>query len=519
MSLQPLNHLSNRSLWTRARAWTALGAVLLFLVGCSATEKVPTASTPGGFVFSVDPADGLVTLREGGSSAPTPQSLLENGVDLGASYTYSFEPGNVLVIEAAFTNVRGDVSFGQPFFFTVNEATTNILSSEEPEVSDDDLGGDGVLQSGETTSTLTFRVQHKGEPFVYVVDANAERVGREVGFTQNEVIAAIGQYLDHLGVVSATLSSDLGVRALLEPLTGLEGQLPDAPADCGADACLPRGVYDYRDNEGEFGGEWLLVEPSDDLVLRYEVDDAPAVLSLDWDAGGETLVQSAPPGSSLSPPDAASYTYEVPTAPALSLLVDGVSAADLSATLGWTDDCSVTGIGLTRFLLNGSVGVDTTVTFRNAGFIDNNGVIGFTGTTTLTSGADIAHFEGFVEAGYTPNFGAGCSLEEASLDRVTLSLSTSVRVGGVITRLNGSLNVNAIVTDPDSPSAEVDGLLFVNGGLAVNLVGTLDDENGNGIPGENVTLVFTDNSVTTLETFIGRFAMTEGLSALLRLTR
>ncbi len=524
MPRQLLDYLSNRSGWTRPKAWAALAALLLVLAGCSLTEKVPTASTPEGFVFSVDPADGLVTLARGGSSGPAPQSVLQNDVDLTASYTYTFEPDNVLVIEATFTNLLGDMSFAQPFFFIVDEATTNILSSEEPEVTDDDLGGDGVLEPGETTSTLTFKVKHKGEPFVYVVNADAQRTVREVGFTQSDVLAFVSRYVTHVGEVGSAVADDVGVRALLAPLTELEGQLPEAPADCGADACLPRGVYDYGD--GAFGGEWMFAEPSDDLVLRYTVDavgndvsgSVPAVLSIDWNAGGATLVQSAPPGSGLNPPDAPSYTYEVPTAPALSLTVDGASAAALSATLNWADGCSLTDIGLTRFSLNGSVGIDVTASFDNVGFVQNNGSIGFTGTTILASGDDAAMFSGFVELGFV-NLSEDCAPELSSLGRVAFSLNTSVRVGGLSTRLGASLNANSIVTEPGQASAEVDGLLRINDRAAVNVLGTLDDENGNGIPGENVGLSFADDSTTTLEAFIGRFIMAEGLGTLLKLTR
>ena len=530
MSRHLLKHLFARSPWPRFQAYALLAALLLILAGCSSIENVPAPSTPSttqGFIFSVDPADGLVTLSEGSSSALAPQGVLTNDVDLGASYTYSFEPGNVLVIEATFTNLLGDMSFAQPFFFTVNEATTNILSSEEPEVTADDLGGDGVLEPGETTSTLTFRVQHKGEPFVYVVDADAQRTVREVGFTQSDVIAFVSRYVTHVGEVGSAVAGDLGVRALLAPLTELEGQLPAAPgAACGADACLPRGVYDYSEGAGDgSGGAWTLAEPSDDLVLRYEVDSSPAVLSIDWNAGGVTLVQTALPGSELSPPDAPLYTYEVPTAPALSLTVDGVSAAQLAATLTWTDACSLSGIGLTRFSLNGSVGLGATAIFNNVGFVENNNVIGFTGSTTLTAGADAATFGGFAELGFTPDESGACALAATSLNRVTLSLNTSVRVGGVNTRLGASLGIENIDFGGDDTgdftgfSADLSGLLSLNGRAAVNLIGTLDDENGNGVPGENVSLSFADDTTITLEAFIVRFFMAEGLSTLSRLAR
>ena len=511
MLQQPLRHPLR--LFSKA---CAVFALALLAAGCSSEELAPA---PAGFVFSVDPAGGLVSLGQADSSSLSPQSVLTSGVDLAASYVYRFEPDNVLVIEATFTNLLSDMSFAQPFFFTVDEATTNILSSEEPEVTDDDLGGDGVLEPGETTSVLTFRVRHKGEPFVYAVNADAVRTVREVGFTQNDVIAFVSRYVAHVVEVGFDVADDVGVRALLAPLTELEGELPEAPsdADCGATVCLPRGVFEY--GEGAFGG-WAFVAPADELELRYEVADeggpAPAVLVIDWDAGGPTLVRDVLPDGFPPQDFTGDYTYEAPTAPALLLTVDGESAAALGATLSWGDDCGLTGVGLNRFALNGSVGVDATARFDNVGFVQNNGSIGFTGATTLSTGEDAATFGGFVELGFAP-LGEDCTPLLPALDRAALSLNTSVRVNGVSTRLGLSLDVSDVATEP--VSAGVNGLLRVNDRLAVSFVGTLDDENGNGVPGENVLLSFADDSVVTLEALIGRFIAFEGLSTLLRPTR
>ena len=511
MLQQPLRHPLR--LFSRA---CALFVLALLVAGCG-SELAPA---PAGFVFSVDPAGGVITLGQEGSDSLSPQSVLTSGVDLAASYTYRFEPDNVLVIEATFTNLLGDMSFAQPFFFTVDEATTNILGSEEPEVTDDDLGGDGVLEPGETTSVLTFRVHHKGEPFIYVVNADAVRTVREVGFTQNEVIAFVSRYVAHVAEIGTDVADDVGVRALLAPVTELEGQLPETSddADCGATVCLPRGVFAY--GEGAFGGEWTFVEPADELELRYEVADeggpVSAVLNIDWDAGGPTLVRDVLPGGFPPPDFEGDYTYEAPTAPALSLTVDGESAAALGATLSWGEDCGLTGIGLNRFALDGSVGVDATARFDNVGFVQNNGSLGFTGATTLSMGEDAATFSGFVELGFAP-VGEDCTLELPALNRAALSLNTSVRVDGVSTRLGLSLDVDNVVTEP--VSADLNGLLRINDRLAVSVVGTLDDENGNGVPGENVLLSFADDSVVTLEALIGRFIAFEGLSTLLRPTR
>ena len=172
---------ATKSLAQRGWLLAILVSVMLTLAACSTEQdQVPAATGPATFQFSVDPAAQSVTLakpenvatQQAGAS-DEPRVLLQGEEIALASLSASFQEDNVLVIEASFRNATNTLSFLQPFFFTVNEATENIISSEEPAVSDDDLGGDGVLSPMETTAVLTFRVQHSGEAFSYVVDANA----------------------------------------------------------------------------------------------------------------------------------------------------------------------------------------------------------------------------------------------------------------------------------------------------------------------------------------------------------
>ena len=86
-------------------------------------------------------------------------------------FSFRFLPGDKLIIDASFKNVTEGLEFAQPFTFEAK--SINIASSQEPVVSDDDLGGDGVLSPGETTSTLRFEVTHKNQPFLYFVQASA----------------------------------------------------------------------------------------------------------------------------------------------------------------------------------------------------------------------------------------------------------------------------------------------------------------------------------------------------------
>jgi hypothetical protein len=112
--------------------------------------------------------DAISTLQDGGTR------VLVNGVDLELEvFSFQFLPDNRLIIDASFRNITADSDFLQPFFFTRSERTSNIVSSIEPEVTDDDLGGDGILSPSETTAVLRFEVVHRNQPFAYFVDAHA----------------------------------------------------------------------------------------------------------------------------------------------------------------------------------------------------------------------------------------------------------------------------------------------------------------------------------------------------------
>ena len=155
-------------------------AALLFLAACG--QDAQPAATPS-FNFSVDPAAGSVnltsadaqtlkTLQIGECGSGQPRTLFAGEELALTSYDAAFLPGNLLQITAEFTNVT-DFSYEQPFTFTQAPSTSNIVSSQEPEVTDADLGGDGALSPDETTSALTFTVEHKGQPFTYEVLAEA----------------------------------------------------------------------------------------------------------------------------------------------------------------------------------------------------------------------------------------------------------------------------------------------------------------------------------------------------------
>jgi uncharacterized repeat protein (TIGR01451 family) len=157
-------------------------SVALLLLAACGQDTQPEAAAPG-FSFSIDPAaesvnltsadaQALKTLQIGECGSGSPRVLFPEEELALTSYDAVFLPGNMLEITAEFTNVT-NFTFEQPFTFTRADSTRNIVSSQEPEVTDADLGGDGMLSPSETTSTLTFTVEHRGQPFTYEVFAEA----------------------------------------------------------------------------------------------------------------------------------------------------------------------------------------------------------------------------------------------------------------------------------------------------------------------------------------------------------
>ena len=174
------------------RPWTLLPllGLLLALAACNNPQVTPPpVDHDTGFVFYVEPDSNRVTLLEYApvedvalQYLPSDTRILVPGEDLALSeYDYSFQPGNRLVIHSRFQNITPVRFFLQPFFFTLGSDTNNIDGATAPLVTDEQLGGDGILDPGEVTSLLKFEVTHRGEPFAFFVDASAVPNG-EIAF-------------------------------------------------------------------------------------------------------------------------------------------------------------------------------------------------------------------------------------------------------------------------------------------------------------------------------------------------
>ncbi len=167
------------------RTFCAAMALALILVGCSTPDarNAPTLPSTPSFEFLIDPQAEMVSPVEGTEGQalqpqylPSDTRILVPGEDIAlANLQFRFErSGRKVLIRAKLTNISDD-EFLQPFFFTLSEKseTKNVVRALAPLVTDEQLGGDGILSPGETTSWLRFELVHKNKPFSIFVDVSA----------------------------------------------------------------------------------------------------------------------------------------------------------------------------------------------------------------------------------------------------------------------------------------------------------------------------------------------------------
>ena len=202
--------------------WFCLIAILLLMGACSETNE-ENSFTQTGFVFTINPQSETVTLAatRGGLGAQAVRTLVPDEDLSLVDDSFSFLPGNVLEISAAFKNITETLEFSQMSFAASGE---NYVASTEPTVSDADLGGDGVLSPGETSSQFGFRVEHRGEPFSYFVTVSADVTDTEPGENEAPTVSISnpeeGTEVNANVTVTGTASDDTGVVALSYSLNG-----------------------------------------------------------------------------------------------------------------------------------------------------------------------------------------------------------------------------------------------------------------------------------------------------------
>ena len=252
---------------------------------------------------------------------------------------------------------------------------------------------------------------------------------------------------------------------------------------------LPRGNYSYEVSDG--GAEaWVRVGDSDDLTLTWPYDADPetsapdtatATATFDWDALSPTIRA-----------DAYGEAIEVPTGLNLSLEANAQNAADVNVATTYYTGCGEATLEPTSLTVNGT---GSLLKLENVGYeVSESGA----GDSVTTQGKVTLVDEGIalewnvavngeltrqdcLTESFVPEDGA-ISLNLSGFEGDTQSIALDVSFSGT--------------TEPD-----VSGSLTVNNDndRDVTFSGTLSDANGNGIPGEDVTVRFPNGSSTTLE--------------------
>ena len=117
--------------------------------------------------------------RLGPQNSPGDTRILTPDVDAALrNVGFQFVSPTKLVVRARVENVTADLDFAQPFFFTLNSASDKVINASAPLVTDQQLGGDGVLSPGEKSARFRFEVTFKeNKPFTFLVDASAVVLG------------------------------------------------------------------------------------------------------------------------------------------------------------------------------------------------------------------------------------------------------------------------------------------------------------------------------------------------------
>jgi len=101
--------------------------------------------------------------------------------------------------------------------------------------------------------------------------------------------------------------------------------------------------------------------------------------------------------------------------------------------------------------------------------------------------------------------GSDCFVDTFEPENGAVDVLLFSEQAGITSSFGVDLAFDTIVFDDvtgELVSVDLDGDLTVDGAAAVTFSGTLDDDDADGIPGDNLVLVFANGDTTTLEAFI-----------------
>ena len=264
---------------------------------------------------------------------------------------------------------------------------------------------------------------------------------------------------------------------------------------------LPRGQFQCQ------AGNCSSTGSSDDLVIRYraqETDPWNKALA-DWDYSTKG---SSSPTVEAHLPGNTSDTNEVPTKAffALDLGDDGSNQGEATLSARWRPSTCLPGKYLTepeslrlQGFLDHPTGTARLVDLRTLEFTSSNTQVGLSWDLALnvTGNESALATRGGVTVNGSANPGTcGSLMETFSPTGGSLDVELSTRTHS----LHLAFQVPRVEENPTRIHVQ-NGYLTVDG-KTVTFDGILDDENGNCVPGENLTLRFANNQTMTLEAFL-----------------
>jgi len=322
---------------------------------------------------------------------------------------------------------------------------------------------------------------------------------------------AVADVTTDLEELVATFEGELGLAALAS-FPGFVSLVPD-PVPPLADGALSLGLVHPSQATSLQRGiwqwdadafDWVEVGASTDLVLRWSFVDAAsdtraAAITVDW--GVTTQVR-----------DEVGDLVEVPTAMNVTLMVDTTTVADVDAEFDWytAATCADGILEPDRVYVDGSFGVDATlalnaITLEATPVSATDAQIAASGGVVASAGGDRAGLDWDVTLTGPLARGSDCFVDTFEPENGAVDVLLFSEQAGITSSFGVDLAFDTIVFDDvtgELVSVDLDGDLTVDGAAAVTFSGTLDDDDADGIPGDNLVLVFANGDTTTLEAFI-----------------
>jgi hypothetical protein len=348
----------------------------------------------------------------------------------------------------------------------------------------------------------------------------------QAGFTPTQTSQAVGQQGQAVNAVARGLAQSpaftaisalpsgapvlLSLQALLSPKAAAQALRTLAVHK------LPRGIYQYED------GRWSNPDPSQNLELKWSYLDAQnnahnADLVINWAVSSPTETVSDRMGNS----------DEVPTSMNVTLTVDGTDKlADIDVNASWYDAQACGGPILepSSLAINGYIGdksgklsTDASLSVTDHSGTDDS--IATKGTIAASAGLNSADLNWDVTANGTIYRDSNCFISGFKTTDGQVNVGLGSNVSGEKHGLALAFDFsNIVMSGGNLQSVDLtNGSLMVDNQVAVTFKGTLDDANGNGIPGDHVILTFKGGQTESLEYFLQNlgFMSLQGLSKIL----